>query len=560
MDDDRILESERLQMEQIRELEMEDLEIEEVDEAHLSSSSGDDFIGRGNDGGAGGYGGFTFDTCLASLHTYLGEVDDTHNRKSFLDGGAILNLPMFYLEGVVLFPEATLPLRVIQPRFKAAVERALSQADAPNTIALICELGTGSRFASIGVPGDGRLQFAKVGTTAEIRQYRRLEDGSFNVLTRGQQRFHLRRRWIDVEGAPCAEIQIIQEDLPLRTPRDAFAQLASVPSISSHNFLRGVPSVAPRARSSMHEVENDMESMFEASSENDISPRIRMDRHAPNSFSFYDRIDDSTSSDDDQIVSQSGQQPGISSSGDSEGSSQHSFDEGNKGTDAVLGVKNTSLIERESQNCNGWKKQWGMLESKRIRRAPRSFWPYWVYRMYDSYQLAQKAAVMWRFIVGAPSMDDLVGKPDLLSFYVASKIPVSESVRQELLEIDGISYRLRREIELLECFDSVRCKTCQSLIAKRSDMLVMSSDGPLGAYVNPHGYVHEIMTFHKVNGVALIGRPDEKYSWFPGYAWTIATCATCEYQLGWLFTARNKKLRPKSFWAIRSSQVADDIR
>lgn len=58
-------------------------------------------------------------------------------------------------------------------------------------------------------------------------------------------------------------------------------------------------------------------------------------------------------------------------------------------------------------------------------------------------------------------MDGLVKKPDLLSFYIASKIPVSESTRQELLEIDGVSYRLRREIELLESFDLVRCKTCK---------------------------------------------------------------------------------------------------
>lgn len=68
---------------------------------------------------------------------------------------------------------------------------------------------------------------------------------------------------------------------------------------------------------------------------------------------------------------------------------------------------------------------------------------------------------MWRQIVGTPSMEGLVRKPDLLSFHIASKIPVSESTRQELLEIDGISYRLRREIELLESFDRVRCKICQ---------------------------------------------------------------------------------------------------
>lgn len=68
---------------------------------------------------------------------------------------------------------------------------------------------------------------------------------------------------------------------------------------------------------------------------------------------------------------------------------------------------------------------------------------------------------MWKQIVGLPIMDGLVKKPDLLSFYIASKIPVSESTRQELLEIDGISYRLRREIELLQTVNLIRCKTCQ---------------------------------------------------------------------------------------------------
>lgn len=68
---------------------------------------------------------------------------------------------------------------------------------------------------------------------------------------------------------------------------------------------------------------------------------------------------------------------------------------------------------------------------------------------------------MWKNVVGAPNMDDFVKKPDVLSFYIASKIPVSESTRQELLEIDGISYRLRREIELLESVNLVRCKNCQ---------------------------------------------------------------------------------------------------
>lgn len=58
----------------------------------------------------------------------------------------------------------------------------------------------------------------------------------------------------------------------------------------------------------------------------------------------------------------------------------------------------------------------------------------------------------------------------------------------------------------------------QTVIARRSDMLVMSSDGPLGAYVNVHGSVHEVMTFRNANGLALRSPPVKEYSWFPGYA------------------------------------------
>ncbi|KAF6160061.1 hypothetical protein GIB67_032898 [Kingdonia uniflora] len=478
MEDDWIMESERLQIEHIRELDMEELQIEEVDDTHVYSSD-DDFIdffnqrGRGDDGGAGEFGGFTFDTCLASLHTYLGEVDDTHHKVTFLEGGAVLTLPMFYLEGVVLFPEATLPLTVVQPRFKAAVEKAMSQVDAPNTIGVVHV----HRH-----PDDGSRRYATVGTTAEIRQFRRLQDGSINVLTRGQQRFHVRRRWVDVEGSPFAEIQIVQEDLPLRTPRDAFGQKSSITNMWNRNNSRRAISVNTSHVSSDEECDSD--SISQTSFENDLSPEtMRIHQSAISSAIRHDRIDEMTSSDDDQHMT------------------------------------NSSCSEKSLPNIS----------------------------------------VMWKQMVGTPSMDDIVNKPDLLSFDIASKMPVSISVRQELLEIDGICYRLRREIELLESFDRVRCKTCQALIARRTDILVMSADGPLGAYVNPHGYVHEIMTFNKVSDIALRGHASKQCSWFPGYAWTIANCASCESHAGWLFTATKSKLKPKSFWAIRSAQVADDI-
>lgn len=521
----RILERELYQIEQIRQLDSEELEIEEVEDDHQSSDD-DQNDDRALDG-VPASGGFTFNTSLASMHSYLGEVEDTHNRLAFLDGGVILHVPLFYLEGVVLFPEATLPLRVIQPNFIAAVDRALRQDEAPYTIGVVRVYRDGD---------SGRIRFATTGTTAEIRQYRRLEDGSINVVTRGQQRFRLKRRWIEVEGAPCGEIQIIEEDLPLRTPREAVGKLAPLRNLSfasSHSKL-----IAHGNQ------DHDSDDSYE--SELSLTER-RLHTSAIVSSYGSDMFGESTSSDDERLMCE--QEFQLEKSLCSLSSSNNrSYEEGCKGP------RRKSVSERP---CRGtiWKKH----SLRGLRECPRAYWPYWVYQMHDSYCLAQRLSDMWKKIVGTPSMDAFVRKPGLLSFHIASKIPVSESTRQELLEIDGISYRLRREIELLENFDQIKCRSCQTLIANRSDMLVMSSEGPLGAYVNPSGYVHEIMTLLKASGLALIGVPTEEYSWFPGYAWTVAYCATCEYQMGWLFTATNKKLKPRSFWGIRSSQVADDM-
>ncbi|XP_065849740.1 uncharacterized protein [Euphorbia lathyris] len=534
MDDEGFLEAERHQIAHIRELEFEELQVEEVDE---DSSSDDD---RGASGTVISD-EYTFNTCLAPLHTYLGEVEDTHHRLAFLDGGAIFNLPLFYLEGVVLFPGATLPLRVVQGNFISAIERALTQVDAPYTIGVV---------RAYRDRGTGRLRFATIGTTAEIRQYRCLEDGSLNVVNRGQQRFRLRRRWIDAEGVPCGEVQIIQEDTPLRAPRDAFGKLPSLRNSYGCNISKAVPSNV----SSPEHDDHDNDSLnSEESFKSGLSLAERRIHHS--AIDSYGLLEQSTSSDDDRFESEIRSMVSQKIDCDSIGPSHPDHE---KKRQKTLETASNAMPGKKSDKGEGSEISWKRSDLNQFRTAPRAFWPYWVYRMYDSFCLAQRAADMWRQIIGAPSMDSLVNKPDLLSFHIASKIPVSASTRQELLEIDGISYRLHREIDLLKNFDLVRCKKCQSVIARRSDMLVMSSEGPLGAYVNSHGFVHEIMTFYTANGLALIGRAVKEYSWFPGYAWTITECGNCESQMGWLFTATKKKLKPQSFWAIRSCQVADD--
>jgi hypothetical protein len=65
----------------------------------------------------------------------------------------------------------------------------------------------------------------------------------------------------------------------------------------------------------------------------------------------------------------------------------------------------------------------------------------------------------------------------------------------------------------------------QELIARRSDMLVMSSDGPISAYVNAHGYVHETLTLSNAYGLFEDGDAQTENSWFPGYAFSLSFAA-----------------------------------
>ena len=137
---------------------------------------------------------------------------------------------------------------------------------------------------------------------------------------------------------------------------------------------------------------------------------------------------------------------------------------------------------------------------------------------------------MWKQIVGVPSMDSLVKKPDVLSFHIASKIPVSESTRQELLDIDGITYRLRREIELLDSIDLVRCRICQVIIF----------------WPNPHSFAHHIAYIENLHDFVYVVDYNCKTKWYVGdVKWGSSWCL-CESW--WLCPRDNDSLQ--SQWLI----------
>lgn len=66
------------------------------------------------------------------------------------------------------------------------------------------------------------------------------------------------------------------------------------------------------------------------------------------------------------------------------------------------------------------------------------------------------------------------------------------------------------------------------------------------------GYVFETLTVYSIIGncLALSNIPSVQYTWFPGYAWQIATCRKCRHHVGWKFISKNVKMTPRSFYGL----------
>lgn len=171
----------------------------------------------------------------------------------------------------------------------------------------------------------------------------------------------------------------------MRTPKDAFGvgQVASVGYLENNSHSNVVPSESSCAKQKKHDdQENGSECMFDRNTDgSDLSlTKLRMCQPPVDSSDGYRSIYEPVSS--NECVSGSGCSLGRSFPDDSEGSQHHCLG------DAVS--ENIAKTDVQGKSAKIWKKTWAADESNWLHRAPRSFWPYWVYRMYDSYSLAQR--------------------------------------------------------------------------------------------------------------------------------------------------------------------------
>ena len=75
------------------------------------------------------------------------------------------------------------------------------------------------------------------------------------------------------------------------------------------------------------------------------------------------------------------------------------------------------------------------------------------------------------------------------------------------------------------------CRHVVTTIAARIEV----SGGHAHTFANPHGFVFHIVCFAEAPGCAAVGKLTTHFTWFPGFAWQVASCRECREHLGWLF-------------------------
>ena len=107
-----------------------------------------------------------------------------------------LRVPLFPLPGAILFPRSQLPLHIFEPRYREMVRDAI---EAAGRIAMIQPL----RFDD-----DNEAPLHQVGCVGDVVGIEELDDGRFNIVLLGANRFRLVSETESDTAYRCAEVDV----------------------------------------------------------------------------------------------------------------------------------------------------------------------------------------------------------------------------------------------------------------------------------------------------------------------------------------------------------------
>ena len=163
-----------------------------------------------------------------------------------------IRVPIFPLPGAILFPRSQLPLHIFEPRYREMVRDAI---DGAGRIAMVQPLR---------LDDDNRAPLYPVGCIGEVVGIEELDDGRFNIVLLGSNRFRLVREaevdtayrsadvdieaFDDEEPPPLALIQRAEVEREAKRLGDAMGlavDWAAVARLDDEMLVNAIAQVAP---------------------------------------------------------------------------------------------------------------------------------------------------------------------------------------------------------------------------------------------------------------------------------------------------------------------------
>lgn len=98
-----------------------------------------------------------------------------------------------------------------------------------------------------------------------------------------------------------------------------------------------------------------------------------------------------------------------------------------------------------------------------------------------------------------------------------------------------------------------RCRHCGSRVARAGDRI--NVNGRFShVFNNPSGYIFEIGCFAAAEGCVNEGQPTLEFTWFAGFSWRFALCASCRSHLGWFY----QSMKGASFYGLILANLTEE--
>lgn len=101
----------------------------------------------------------------------------------------------------------------------------------------------------------------------------------------------------------------------------------------------------------------------------------------------------------------------------------------------------------------------------------------------------------------------------------------------------------------------IRCRVCQQPISTEDQVFAPPGSSAVAAYANIFGQLREVVALRRAEGLIFGGEASTELTWFSGYAWRVAGCASCRAHLGWRYEATEPALEPEVFFGLLTSAI-----